>query len=299
MGAVRARPSALGAPRRGRAAAARGRRPGRGPGPAAASGGVEPPRRHVGPSGGARDSHEDVVSTALRESAEEAGLDRAGIRSRRLFVDDHGGWSYTTVHADVPRPLGTVANDESTELRWVAVDEVDALPLHPGFALTWPQVRARPAVLLVDAANIVGSRPDGWWRDRPGAASRLLEALVAVRAASVLGPGRAPRVIAAAEVVLEGQAVSAADPRVGRRAPGRAGHQRRRRPGRGRRAARRPGQRGDRGLGRPRAARPMGDAGWSGMADPGMPGSVHPVGPRWLFDVLEGTALPRPGSPSR
>jgi predicted RNA-binding protein with PIN domain len=28
-------------------------------------------------------------------------------------------------------------------------------------------------VLVVDGANVVGSRPDGWWRDRPGAASRM------------------------------------------------------------------------------------------------------------------------------
>ena len=28
-------------------------------------------------------------------------------------------------------------------------------------------------VLIVDGANVVGSRPDGWWRDRPGAAHRL------------------------------------------------------------------------------------------------------------------------------
>jgi hypothetical protein len=28
-------------------------------------------------------------------------------------------------------------------------------------------------VLVVDGANVVGSRPDGWWRDRPGAAERL------------------------------------------------------------------------------------------------------------------------------
>ncbi|HSE08363.1 MAG TPA: NYN domain-containing protein [Nocardioidaceae bacterium] len=28
-------------------------------------------------------------------------------------------------------------------------------------------------VLIVDAANVIGSRPDGWWRDRPGAAQRL------------------------------------------------------------------------------------------------------------------------------
>lgn len=32
-------------------------------------------------------------------------------------------------------------------------------------------------LLLVDAANVVGSRPDGWWRDRPGAARRLVEQL--------------------------------------------------------------------------------------------------------------------------
>ena len=27
---------------------------------------------------------------------------------------------------------------------------------------------------LVDGTNVVGSRPDGWWRDRPGAFSRLV-----------------------------------------------------------------------------------------------------------------------------
>ena len=30
-----------------------------------------------------------------------------------------------------------------------------------------------PRILLVDGANVVGSRPDGWWRDRAGAAARL------------------------------------------------------------------------------------------------------------------------------
>ena len=29
------------------------------------------------------------------------------------------------------------------------------------------------SVLVVDGANVVGSRPDGWWRDRAGAAARL------------------------------------------------------------------------------------------------------------------------------
>ena len=30
---------------------------------------------------------------------------------------------------------------------------------------------------LVDASNVIGSRPDGWWRDREGATARLLDAL--------------------------------------------------------------------------------------------------------------------------
>lgn len=29
-------------------------------------------------------------------------------------------------------------------------------------------------MLVIDAANVVGSRPDGWWRDRPGAAKRFV-----------------------------------------------------------------------------------------------------------------------------
>jgi hypothetical protein len=33
-------------------------------------------------------------------------------------------------------------------------------------------------VLIVDAANVVGSRPDGWWKDRAGAARRLHEQLL-------------------------------------------------------------------------------------------------------------------------
>ncbi|MGW5150249.1 NYN domain-containing protein [Rhodococcus koreensis] len=38
----------------------------------------------------------------------------------------------------------------------------------------------RTALIVVDAANVVGSRPDGWWRDRAGAARRLLVQLGAL-----------------------------------------------------------------------------------------------------------------------
>jgi hypothetical protein len=40
------------------------------------------------------------------------------------------------------------------------------------------------ATIIVDVANVMGSRPDGWWRDRPGAAVRLHAELAALAARS-------------------------------------------------------------------------------------------------------------------
>lgn len=60
-----------------------------------------------------------------------------------------------------------------------------------------------PPILVVDAANVVGSTPDGWWRDRRGATQRLRDRL-ASRVASGI-----PRVVdGPIEIVLvtEGQA---------------------------------------------------------------------------------------------
>lgn len=38
--------------------------------------------------------------------------------------------------------------------------------------------------LVIDGMNVIGSRPDGWWRDRDGAARRLLGRLQALAAAA-------------------------------------------------------------------------------------------------------------------
>jgi len=54
---------------------------------------------------------------------------------------------------------------------------------------------ARADVLVIDGANVVGSRPDGWWNDRPAAAARLHASLLDARLL-------APRVV----LVLEGRA---------------------------------------------------------------------------------------------
>jgi hypothetical protein len=53
-------------------------------------------------------------------------------------------------------------------------------------------------MLLIDAANVVGSRPTGWWRDRPGAARTFL---AQIREAVMAGRLTEPVV-----VVLEGEA---------------------------------------------------------------------------------------------
>ena len=52
-------------------------------------------------------------------------------------------------------------------------------------------------MLVVDAANVVGSVPDGWWRDRAGAARRLV-----TRLEQAVVDGRLSDVV----VVLEGAA---------------------------------------------------------------------------------------------
>ncbi len=98
--------------------------------------------------GGARDSHETVEEAAVREAAEEAGLE-AGQLTVRVSVVTHEvpGWSYTTVIADAAERLQTVANRESSELRWVTEDEVASLPLHPGFAASWDRLRVVTAEL--------------------------------------------------------------------------------------------------------------------------------------------------------
>ncbi|GIL27475.1 PIN domain-containing protein [Actinocatenispora comari] len=47
-------------------------------------------------------------------------------------------------------------------------------------------------VVVVDAANVVGSVPDGWWRDRAGAAARLRDALVPLAAAGLAADAEVP-----------------------------------------------------------------------------------------------------------
>ncbi len=58
-------------------------------------------------------------------------------------------------------------------------------------------------MLVIDAANVIGSRPTGWWRDRPGA-TRVFTGRV--RAAVTAGRLETP-----VTIVLEGRARAGAD----------------------------------------------------------------------------------------
>ncbi|MDX2356169.1 NUDIX domain-containing protein [Dietzia sp. PP-33] len=131
-------------------------------------------------------------------------------------------WTYTTVVADAPRALETVPNNESLELRWVPESRVAELPLMPAFAHAWANgLRTRPVELVVDVANVLGSRPDGWWRDRAGATTRLLEELSATMPRTIeLTDGFGW--VARSHAVIEGAARGAehSGPFVIHRAPG-------------------------------------------------------------------------------
>ena len=129
-----------------------------------------------GPPGGARDSHESAAGAALREAAEECAVPPEAVQIYGLVDDDHGGWSYQTLvaAADGEFPVYP-ASREAPEVVWVPADRVESRPLHPGFAETWPVIREAlaPVTVIVDGANVMGARADGWWRDRAAAAARL------------------------------------------------------------------------------------------------------------------------------
>ena len=92
--------------------------------------------------GGARDSHESVLEAAIREAKEETGIDPVHLTPIQTFSDDHGSWRYDTVIAYANDDLGAhELNDESHEVRWVNIERVEELPLHPSFAKSWPTLK--------------------------------------------------------------------------------------------------------------------------------------------------------------
>ena len=91
--------------------------------------------------GGARDSHESTVEGAFREAVEEIGIDTSLLTVLHTYTDDHGAWKYETIIAKGSNEIvAHEVNDESHEVRWVNIERVEELPLHPSFAKSWPEL---------------------------------------------------------------------------------------------------------------------------------------------------------------
>ena len=64
-----------------------------------------------------------------------------GLETLHTEIFDLGFWSYTTVLFRADAYFEPLVNDhESADVAWIALDKVDGLPLHPGFATSWPSL---------------------------------------------------------------------------------------------------------------------------------------------------------------
>jgi 8-oxo-dGTP diphosphatase len=127
--------------------------------------------------GGAMDSDETPAEAALREADEECMLDPKLVLPRGMYSEEHGGWAYHTILAQAAAPFRVYSDAfESDEVEWLPASQVDRRDLHPGFAASWPVLRAAllPLTVVVDGVGIMMARsgPDGA-AERADAARRL------------------------------------------------------------------------------------------------------------------------------
>ncbi len=97
-----------------------------------------------GTPGGALHLGESVDEGALREVREELGLMPHHVVLGARSVDDHGGWSYTTVLARPARsiePSDLRLDGESNGVAWMPLDGLGGVDLHPGLEASLPRLR--------------------------------------------------------------------------------------------------------------------------------------------------------------
>mgnify|MGYP000692858949 CR=1 FL=1 len=88
--------------------------------------------------GGALERRESAQQAALREAHEELRLDAALVSVVERHTARCGGWTYDTFVATAAAgSLRLRDTAESEAHRWVAVDEVPDLRLHPAFRASW------------------------------------------------------------------------------------------------------------------------------------------------------------------
>ena len=97
-----------------------------------------------GTPGGALHEGEAPDVGALREVHEEHGLHPDDVVLGALSVDDHGGWSYTTVLARPARSIDVSdlrLDGESDGAAWLPLAGLDEVDLHPGLAASLSRLR--------------------------------------------------------------------------------------------------------------------------------------------------------------
>ena len=92
--------------------------------------------------GGARDSHESAIDSAMREMYEEMQIaaDHVEVIHDNRWTD-HEDWHYHTVIATTSGDIAYTINEETELCEWIELDRVADLELHPGFKSTWFHVR--------------------------------------------------------------------------------------------------------------------------------------------------------------
>lgn len=95
--------------------------------------------------GGALHKNETPEMGAVRETKEELGH-VPPLTHSHTHTDDHGGWAYHTVVFDTPHRFTPQPSpdEEATDHQWFTRDEMNRIPLHPGFAASVDKVIAAP-----------------------------------------------------------------------------------------------------------------------------------------------------------
>lgn len=94
--------------------------------------------------GGALAHGESAEEGALREATEELADLPSGLVHVTTYADDHGGWAYSTVIVRSQQQFSAVDHGWETGpegFAWLTADEIADVPLHAGFAATWPTIR--------------------------------------------------------------------------------------------------------------------------------------------------------------
>lgn len=94
--------------------------------------------------GGAQDFGEYIAETAARETREEAGIDIEVTDVVGIYTNPHHVVAYTDGEVRQQFSIcfratyvsgSPTTSDESSEVRWIAQDELDSLPIHPSMRL--------------------------------------------------------------------------------------------------------------------------------------------------------------------